>query len=98
MRMSKQFAEFYREFWELPEDFAFSLSEKAQRSLENRFKTGTKMKWDNPTEGHETWLGVGRDDEPDVPYTWTADRSIQELSGPNATFDEPMSRKATDDD
>ncbi len=98
MRMSKQFAEFYREFWDLPADFGFELSEKAETSLENRFATGLKRKWNNPTEGHKTWWGVGRDDEPAVPYTWSSDRSITDLSSPDASFGEPTPKRATDDD
>ena len=98
MRMSKQFAEFYHEFWELPDDFEFDLSEKAERSLDNRFKSGTKKKWKNPTKGHETWLGVGRDDEPEVPYTWTAERSIRDLPTPKASFGDKTAGKAMDDD
>jgi acetone carboxylase alpha subunit len=98
MRMSKQFADFYHQFWELPADFEFTLSEKAERSLENRFKTGTKKKWKNPTKGHETWLGVGRDDEPEVPYTWTAERSIRDLPSSDASFGDRTIGKAMDDD
>jgi acetone carboxylase alpha subunit len=98
MRMSRQFAEFYREFWDLPAEFGFDLSEKAETSLENRFATGLKRKWNNPTEGHETWWNVGRDDEPAVPYTWSADRSITDLSGPSASFGEATPKRATDDD
>ncbi|WP_249361494.1 hydantoinase B/oxoprolinase family protein [Haloterrigena sp. H1] len=98
MRMSKQFTDFYCDFWELPDDFRFSLSEDAEKSLENRFKTGMKKKWKNPTKSHETWLGVGRDDEPEVPYTWTSERSIQDLSGPDASFETPSKEPATDDD
>jgi acetone carboxylase alpha subunit len=98
MRMSKQFADFYREFWDLPADFGFEISEKAETSLENRFATGFKRKWNNPTEGHKTWWGVGRDDEPAVPYTWSSDRSITDLSSPDATFGEPTPTRATDDD
>ena len=98
MRMSKQFAEFYKEFWDLPADFGFELSEKAETSLENRFATGLKRKWNNPTEGHRTWWGVGRDDEPAVPYTWSSDRSITDLSSPDASFGEPTPKRATDDD
>ena len=98
MRMSKQFTEFYREFWQLPDDFEFTLSEKAEQSLENRFDTGFKRKWNNPTKAHEAWLGVGRNDEPKVPYTWTSDRSIQDLPSPDATFGEPTQRKPADDD
>ena len=98
MRMSRQFAGFYREFWDLPAEFGFDLSEKAETSLENRFATGLKRKWNNPTEGHETWWNVGRDDEPAVPYTWSADRSITDLSGPSASFGEATPKRATDDD
>ena len=98
MRMSKQFTEFYQEFWDLSADFRFSLSEDAAKSLENRFKTGMKKKWNNPTKSHETWLGVGRDDEPEVPYTWTSERSIQDLSGPSSSFEQPTKSPATDDD
>ena len=98
MRMSRQFAEFYREFWDLPAEFGFDLSEKAETSLENRFATGLKRKWNNPTEGHETWWNVGRDDEPAVPYTWSADRSITDLSSPSASFGEATPKRATDDD
>jgi acetone carboxylase alpha subunit len=98
MRMSKQFTEFFREFWDLPDDFSFDLSEKAEKSLEYRFATGFKRKWKNPTKGHETWWHVGRDDEPAVPYTWNDDRSIQDLGSPDATFGEATPRKATDDD
>ncbi len=98
MRMSKQFTDFYRTFWDLSDDFRFSLSEDAEKSLENRFKTGMKKKWKNPTKSHETWLGVGRDDEPEVPYTWTSERSIQDLSGPSLSFDQAPRAQATDDD
>jgi acetone carboxylase, alpha subunit (EC 6.4.1.6) len=98
MRMSKQFTDFYRAFWDLSDDFRFSLSEDAEKSLENRFKTGMKKKWKNPTKSHETWLGVGRDDEPEVPYTWTSERSIQDLSGPSLSFDQAPRAQATDDD
>jgi acetone carboxylase alpha subunit len=98
VRMSRQFAEFYREFWDLPAEFGFDLSEKAETSLENRFATGLKRKWNNPTEGHETWWNVGRDDEPAVPYTWSANRSITDLSGPSASFGEATPKRATDDD
>ena len=98
MRMSKQFTDFYRTFWDLSDDFRFSLSEDAEKSLENRFKTGMKKKWKNPTKSHETWLGVGRDDEPEVPYTWTSERSIQDLSGPSSSFDQAPRAQATDDD
>jgi acetone carboxylase alpha subunit len=98
MRMSKQFAEFFREFWRLSDDFEFTLSEKAEKSLENRFKSGLKRKWDNHTKGHETWLNVGRDDEPEVPYTWSTDRSIQQLSDPEATFEAQPLGATMDDD
>jgi acetone carboxylase alpha subunit len=93
MRMSKQFAEFFRTFWNLPEDFGFELSEKAQRSLNNRFDSGLHPMWDSHTLGHKTWLDVK--DEPAVPYTWT-NRSIQDLSGPKSTFSNR--ERATDDD
>ncbi|MEF8818655.1 MAG: hydantoinase B/oxoprolinase family protein [Haloferacaceae archaeon] len=95
MRMSRQFTEFFTGFWDLPEDFGFDLSDKAEKSLRYRFDSGLKRKWDNPTKSHESWTGVGRDDEPRVPYTWT-DRSLKDLSGPDATFGE-RSRAADDD-
>jgi acetone carboxylase alpha subunit len=95
MRMSRQFTDFFTSFWELSDGFEFELSDTAEKSLEYRFGSGFKRKWDNPTKGHESWTGVGREDEPLVPYTWT-DRSLKDLSGPSATFGErPM---ATDDD
>jgi acetone carboxylase alpha subunit len=96
MRMSQQFTDFFTGFWELPDDFRFELSDQAEKSLEYRFGSGFKRKWDNPTRGHETWTGVGRDDEPLVPYTWT-NRSLTDLAGPTASFggESPM---ATDDD
>jgi len=83
MRMSAQFEAFYYDFWDLSEDFEFDLSEKAERSLENRFDSGLRPMWDNFTQRHKTWFDV--EDEPYVPYTWT-DRSIQDLQGPEATF------------
>ena len=92
MRMSKHFAEFYREFWDLPEGFTFELSDRAERSLENRFDSGLRPMWDTPTRRHRTWLDV--EDEPYVPYTWT-DRSIRDLPGPEATFG--SRERATDD-
>ncbi|WIV68021.1 hydantoinase B/oxoprolinase family protein [Natrialbaceae archaeon AArc-T1-2] len=93
MRMSKQFATFFRRFWDLPAEFEFELSEKAQRSLDNRFDSGLRPMWDSPTLGHETWLDV--EDEPYVPYTWT-DRSIRDLPGPASTFRDR--ERAADDD
>jgi len=83
MRMSEKFATFFRNFWDLPEDFEFDLSEKAEQSLDNRFDSGLRPMWDSFTRRQKTWLDV--DDEPYVPYTWT-DRSIQDLPGPEATF------------
>jgi acetone carboxylase alpha subunit len=83
MRMSKRFTEFYHDFWELPDDFEFTLSKQAQRSLDNRFDSGLRPMWDNFTLRHKTWLDV--EDEPYVPYTWT-NRSIQDLPGPDSTF------------
>jgi acetone carboxylase alpha subunit len=41
--------------------------------------------WDNYTRRHKTWLDV--DDEPYVPYTWTAERSIRDLPDSTSTFD-----------
>ncbi|WP_245681205.1 hydantoinase B/oxoprolinase family protein [Halorientalis regularis] len=93
MRMSDHFDTFFREFWNLPEDFEFDLSEQAERSLDNRFDTGLRPMWDNYTQRHKTWADV--DDEPYVPYTWL-NRSIQSLSGPKATFGDH--KQATDDD
>src|SRR6056297_1315604 len=93
MRMSTQFATFFRDFWELPDEFGFDLSKKAQKSLDNRFDSGLRPMWDSPTRGHKTWLDVG--DEPYVPYTWT-DRSIRDLSGPESTFGDR--EQAADDD
>jgi acetone carboxylase alpha subunit len=83
MRMSEPFSEFFRDFWDLPEDFSFELSEQAQRSLNNRFDTGCRPMWDNHTRRHKTWLDV--EDEPYVPYTWTS-RSIRDLPDPASTF------------
>ncbi|WP_181692771.1 hydantoinase B/oxoprolinase family protein [Natronomonas sp. LN261] len=83
MRMSEPFSEFFRDFWDLSEDFSFELSEQAQRSLNNRFDTGCRPMWDNHTRRHKTWLDV--EDEPYVPYTWTS-RSIQDLPDPASTF------------
>ncbi|WP_302081047.1 hydantoinase B/oxoprolinase family protein [Salinibaculum rarum] len=83
MRMSNQFANFFREFWDLPDDFEFDLSDQAQQSLDNRFDSGLRPMWDNFTQRHKTWLNV--DDEPYVPYTWT-NRSIQDLPNPASTF------------
>jgi acetone carboxylase alpha subunit len=84
MRMSKQFARFFRSFWDLPDDFNFELSEQAQRSLDNRFDSGCRPMWDNATRRHKTWLDV--EDEPYVPYTWMSERSIRDLPGPESTF------------
>ena len=98
MRMSDQFADFYREFWDLPEDFSFSLSESAEKSIENRFASGFKRKWKNPTKGHETWWQVGPSDEPRVPYTWGSGRSIRKLPGPDSSFGDVSAEPATDDD
>ncbi|MFD1564534.1 hydantoinase B/oxoprolinase family protein [Haloarchaeobius amylolyticus] len=92
MRMSEQFATFFRDFWNLSDEFQFDLSEKAQKSLDNRFDSGLRPMWDSYTRGHKTWLEV--DDEPYVPYTWT-DRSIRDLSGPESTF---ADRKQVSDD
>ena len=83
MRMSEPFSEFFRDFWDLSEDFSFELSEQAQRSLNNRFDTGCRPMWDNHTRRHKTWLDV--EDEPYVPYTWTS-RSIRDLPDPASTF------------
>jgi len=83
MRMSEQFARFFRNFWDLPEDFAFNLSYQAEQSLDNRFDSGLRPMWDNYTRRHKTWLDV--DDEPYVPYTWT-DRSLQDLPDSVSTF------------
>lgn len=87
MRMSDHFANFYRDFWDLPDDFEFEISEKAKKSLQYRFDSGLRPKWDNPTKSHETWLNV--DGEPLVPYTWN-NRSIKQLPGPDASFGEPQ--------
>jgi acetone carboxylase alpha subunit len=94
MRMSEQFARFFREFWDLPDDFNFDLSEQAQRSLDNRFDSGCRPMWDNATRKQKTWLDI--DEEPYVPYTWTAERSIRDLHGPESTFS--GRERATDDD
>ena len=93
MRMSPQFAAFFRNFWDLSDDFAFDLSEQAQKSLDNRFDSGLRPMWDNHTRGHKTWMDVT--DEPYVPYTWT-DRSIQDLSGPESAF--ANQERASDDE
>ena len=93
MRMSKQFSTFFREFWDLPDDFEFDLSEKAQQSLDNRFDSGLRPMWDNYTRRHKTWLNVG--DEPYVPYTWT-NRSIRDLPDSVSTFNNL--ERTTDDD
>ena len=93
MWMSNRFAEFFRNFWDLSGEFEFALSEKAQRSLNNRFDSGLRPMWDSYTRGHKTWLDL--EDEPHVPYTW-ANRSIQDLSGPASSFSDR--ERATDDD
>jgi len=93
MRMSDNFASFFRDFWDLPADFSFTLSEKTERSLTNRFDSGLRPKWDNFTRSHKTWLNF--QDEPYVPYTWN-EQSLKELSGPDESFGK--NKTATDDD
>ena len=85
MRMSQRFTEFYRDFWDLPEDFTFELSEESRQSLDNRFDSGVRPMWDSFTRRHKTWLDV--DEEPFVPYTWSS-RSIRDLPDSSSTFSE----------
>ena len=83
MRMSKLFAEFYRDFWDLEDDFSFDLSEGSEQSLDNRFDSGVRPMWDSFTRRHKTWLDVN--EEPFVPYTWS-ERSIRDLPDSSSTF------------
>jgi acetone carboxylase alpha subunit len=94
MRMSPKFAEFYRDFWDLSDAFTFDLSETSQQSLDNRFDSGLRPMWDTFTRRHKTWLDV--EDEPYVPYTWTAGRSLRDLSDSSSTFLD--AERAADDD